>query len=382
MSPDPTPTKLCPTCGTRLAESATRCVVCGSEFSATPKTKARAERTVRGARMPEFTLSLPVALGLLAIFLLVGAGALYFTLKGTGSLVVATAQPSPTETATITLTPTITLPPTETPTLTPKPPFEYKVALNDNCYSIAQITGVQWTDIVTANSLNSGCTNLVVGMTIKVPYPTATPLPLPTATLEPAEATRQACQTVDIKVQANDTLSSIAFNYGVTMAAIKEWNGLSTDSVFLDQNLTIPLCRREPTTGPTPTPTNPPPYPAPNLLVPPDGEGYTLADDTITLQWASIGILRDNEAYQVTVLDLTGGTGRKLVEYVTDTKFIVPVTFRPQDNRTHTMRWWVVTVRRTGTDDQGNPIWGQAGSTSDQRVFSWSGPLRVLTATP
>ncbi len=84
MSPETTPTKLCPTCGTRLAENASRCVVCGSEFNATPKPKAKSEKNVQGARMPEVTLSLPVALGLLAVLLVVGALALYITLKGTG----------------------------------------------------------------------------------------------------------------------------------------------------------------------------------------------------------------------------------------------------------------------------------------------------------
>ncbi|MCX6039183.1 MAG: hypothetical protein NTW99_15125 [Chloroflexi bacterium] len=96
MSPETTPTKLCPTCGTRLAENASRCVVCGSEFSATPKPKAKSEKTVQGARMPEVTLSLPVALGLLAVFLVVGALALFITLKGTGKLPDSTATPSPT----------------------------------------------------------------------------------------------------------------------------------------------------------------------------------------------------------------------------------------------------------------------------------------------
>ncbi|MBK8823108.1 MAG: hypothetical protein IPN58_10995 [Anaerolineales bacterium] len=33
-------TKVCPTCGTRLSESATRCLVCGTEFNAKPEPKA------------------------------------------------------------------------------------------------------------------------------------------------------------------------------------------------------------------------------------------------------------------------------------------------------------------------------------------------------
>ena len=123
MSPETISTKLCPTCGTRLAENATRCAVCGSEFSPTAQPKAKAQKAVQGTRMPEVTLSLPVAIGLLLLVLLVGAGALYFTLKGTNLIIEATAVPSATETPTITVTPTDTLIPTETPTLTPEPPY-------------------------------------------------------------------------------------------------------------------------------------------------------------------------------------------------------------------------------------------------------------------
>ena len=381
MSPETTPTKLCPTCGTRLAENASRCVVCGSEFSATPKSKAKSERTVRGARMPEVTLSLPVALGLLVVFLGVGALALFFTLKGTGKIPDNTAVPSPSETITITPSPTETYIPTETPTLTPEPPIEYIVKSNDSCISIASLFGSSVAAIISLNSLNSTCTDLLVGQTIRVPRPTPTPPPAPTATLEPAAATRAACQTVTITVQADDTLGGIATNYGVSPQAIKDWNGLSTDSVFLDTQLIIPLCMRAATPGPTPTPTTPPPYPAPNLLLPADGAPFTLADDTVTLQWASVGALRENERYQVTILVVTGGTGLKSIQYVTDTKFIVPVTSRPQNNNPQIMRWWVVVVRQTGTDDQGNPIWSAAGTASAMRDFSWSGAGPVATPT-
>ena len=331
--------------------------------------------------MPKVTLSLPVALGLLAVLLVVGALALFFTLKGTGKLPDSTAVPSPTETLTITPTPTETLIPTETPTLTPEPPIEYTVKSGDNCGTIAGLYGSSVSAIISLNNLNSLCTDLQVGQKIKVPRPTPTPPPAATATLEPAAATRAACQTVEYTVQANDTLSTIAINYGVTMQAIKDWNGLSTDNVFTDTQLTIPLCMRAATPGPSPTPTTPPPYAAPNLLLPADGSPFTLADDTVTLQWASVGALRDNERYQVTIEDVTGGTGRKLTQFVTDTKFIVPVTFRPQDNSSHILRWWLVAVRQTGADDQGNPIWSTAGAASAMRVFGWSGAGPVATPT-
>ena len=381
MSPEKTPTKLCPVCGTRLAENATRCVVCGSEFSAVPKKKAKSEKAVQPARMPVVSLSLPVALGLLAAFLVIGAGGVYFSLKSTGKLPDPTISPTPSATPTLTLTPTETLIPTETPTATLEPPIEYVVKAGDTCGSIAALYGSNVKAIITLNSLNSQCTNLSTGVTIKVPRPTATPLPAATSTLEPAAATRAACQTVSYTVQDGDTLGSIATNYGVKMQAIKDWNGLSTDSVYFGSTLEIPLCVRDATPGPTPTPTNPPPYAAPNLLLPADGAEFTLANDSIVLQWASIGTLRENESYQVTVLDVTSGTDRKDVKYVTDTKYIVPVSFRPQDSGVHIMRWWVVSVRQTGSDDQGNPIWTTAGAPSVMRDFSWSGAGAAPTPT-
>jgi hypothetical protein len=57
---------LCPTCGTSLAENATRCVVCGAVLQTTkgrnnPRTKS------------QITLSLPLALILIAIFAIVTA---------------------------------------------------------------------------------------------------------------------------------------------------------------------------------------------------------------------------------------------------------------------------------------------------------------------
>ena len=335
--------------------------------------------------MPEVTLSLPIALGLLVLFLAVGATVVYAGLSagvGGAQIVQPTAVSTATETPTASPTPTDTQLPTLVPTATEQPPFEYTVASGDTCGGIAVTFGVSVQSIIVLNNLPASCTNLVVGQKLKVPYPTATPAPLPTNTLQAEDATKAACEKVIVTVQENDSLSSIAANYAVPMQAIKDFNGLSTDNVFIGQSLTVPLCARAATAGPTPTATIPPPYPAPNLLLPSDGAAFTLANDVVTLQWASIGTLRDNEAYQVTVEDVTAGQARRLVDFVTDTKYIVPTSFRPKDNVAHIMRWWVAPVRQNGTDEQGQPIWNSAGAASDKKVFSWVGAAVEATPTP
>jgi len=381
-------TQVCPTCGTRLSESATRCLVCGTELSAQPveeqnKASKKMEKSVQASRMPEITLGLPAALGLMAIILLIGAGVVYGALNVGGRVVEPTAVFTPTETALP--SPTATEAPTNTPVPTPTeiPPFDYTVAAGDTCSLIALNFGISVNSLIILNNLPVSCNNLYIGQVLKVPYPTPTPAPLPTNTLPPDEAAKVDCEKVPITVQENDTLSSISLNYNVPMTAIKEYNGLSTDNVFLGQTLLIPLCERAPDPNlPTPTPTPPPPYPAPNLLLPADGGAFTLANDVVTLQWSSIGTLRDNEFYRVTVEDITEGQARRITDYVTDTKYIVPTTFRPKDNVAHVIRWWVSTVRQTGTDEQGQPVYSSAGADSLKWVFTWVGSAPQGTPQP
>ncbi len=319
--------------------------------------------------MPEVTLSLPAALGLLVLFLAVGATVVYAGLAATQRVVNPTAVPTGTETALPSPSPTDTQLPTLAPSATEQAPFEYTVAAGDTCGGIAVTFGISVQSLIILNNLPASCNNLTIGQKLKVPYPTATPAPLPTGTPQAADATRAACQQVQLTVQENDTLSSIAANYAVSMQSIKDWNGLATDNVFIGQQLTVPLCARAATPGPTPTPTIPPPYPAPNLLLPSDGAAFTLANDVVTLQWASIGTLRENEAYQITVEDITAGQANRIVDFVTDTKYIVPTSFRPNDNTAHVMRWWISPVRQSGSDSQGQPVWSSAGAASDKRVL-------------
>jgi LysM repeat protein len=382
MSPIPNKTnpKVCPTCGSRLGENATRCLVCGRNIL--PATEMIGAKTVKGARMPEITLSLPIALVLLLLLLAIGAGTVFGVLRSTGKVVEPTITPTASATVTITLTPTASLTSTPIPTFTPLPPVEYQVQPNDTCLSIAFVFKISVASIVTLNNLPAECNTLSIGQKLQIPQPTPTPSPMPTSTLSAAEATEAACEKFDYEVKENDTLSTIAANYNVEMDAIREYNGLPNDIVYQGQKLIIPLCARKPTAGATPTATPPPPYLAPNLLLPADGSVFQAANDTITLQWAVVGTLRDNEAYAITIEDITDGTGKKIVEYVTDTKYIVPSSMRPTDNTAHIFRWTVYAVRQAGTSSDGNPVWEAGGAISNPRVFSWTGGGELPTPTP
>ena len=104
----------------------------------------------------------------------------------------------------------------------------------------------------------------------------------------------------------------------------------------------------------------------------------TLLDDDPLV----VGALRENEAYAITLQDITVEDSKKLVTYVTDTKLIVPPDFLPNDSTPHVIRWFVVAVRQTGTDTEGNPQWDTAGAPSDPRVFSWLNTMPLVTPTP
>ena len=138
------------------------------------------------------------------------------------------------------------------PSPTPLPPLEYTVTEGDYCSTIAAIFNVSIQSIVLENNLPADCGTLYVGQVLKVPQPTPTASPLPTSTLSGLAATQEACEKYEYTVGENDTLSGIAISFDVSMAAIKEWNGLTGDVVYSGMPLTIPLCQRNPTPGPTP----------------------------------------------------------------------------------------------------------------------------------
>jgi hypothetical protein len=85
----------------------------------------------------------------------------------------------------------------------------------------------------------------------------------------------------------------------------------------------------------------------------------------------------------VTIENISSGNGDKFLNYVKDTRFIVPVSLRPTDGSTRIYRWSVSVVRISGTTDAGNPIYVSAGQTSERRVFAWGGTAPpAITPTP
>jgi LysM repeat protein len=377
------PTKICPTCGSRVKEDATRCLVCGADLISVDKA-AQSSKVVQGSRMPSITLSLPIAIGLLAIFLGIGAIIVFFALRQAPEAIIPpTATSTITPTATGTQTATFTPFPTLTYTPEPSPtPITHLVQANETCIGIALFYGVSVQSIVSLNNLPTACDTLYINQPLLIPQATPTATSLPSATYSLVEQTEAACEKVNYIVQSNDTLMIISTSYNVPMDAIREENGLSGDTVYLGQPLIIPLCRRNATPGPTPTATLPPPYAAPNLLLPANGAPFSLADDSITLQWASVGSLLENEAYQVSVEDITAAQGPSLIDQVNDTKYILPSTIRPTDGIAHIFSWFVEVVRITGAEENGNPTWTTAGAASLPRYFTWTGKSGGVTPTP
>jgi LysM repeat protein len=388
-SPRPAiPSRICPSCGTRIADTASRCAVCGMVFETGSGRAAKIPSKMSGTSA---SLNLPVGVVIAGpiLTLLIGALAVVFMVRSgifPGSKSTPALPPSVTPTITLTSMPTNTEAPTSTPT--PLPPIKVTVQAGvDTCYGLAGKFGLTDINLITTeNGKPVDCNNLQPGQVLLIPQPTPTPPPASTATAGSFQQTVSACTFETYTVKDGDNLSAIAANYNVSIESIKKYNpqySFANDVVFVGMVLKIPLCERLPTAGATPTPTTPPPYPAPNLLSPRDGTIFGGNDQEIALQWAAVATLRDNEEYQVTIENISSGTGDKILNYVKDTRFIVPVSLRPTDGSTRIYRWSVNVVRISGTTDAGNPIYLSAGLTSERRVFAWGGAAPAIpTPTP
>jgi len=141
---------------------------------------------------------------------------LLLILLGVGCSRARPIPPTPTLTPTLVATPTLA--PTFTPTL---PPYiTYTVEPGDNPWSIALEFGVTVEALLEANGLSED-TILDVGQELLIPL-----------VLEATPQATSSPQGIIYKVAPGDNLWSIALEFGVTVEALMEANGLSEDTVL------------------------------------------------------------------------------------------------------------------------------------------------------
>ena len=281
--------RFCPKCGTRVSQHARECPVCHTRLDECPSRRY-----------------IPIVEVLVALVILalvwswwkghvsrVQAAERAFTAT---ALAHAFHTPTPTPTQTPTSTPTPTATPTFTPTPTPTPIY-YTVQANDTLEGIAIQFGVPLQRLAQANHLKVSAI-LRKGQRLLIPPPEGTPYATPTPT--------PRAGLINYVVEEGDTLVLIAERFQVPIEAIVDMNHLQ-DPTRLRPGmvLVIPLSTPVPTPTPTPiqtpTPTPGPRYPAPELILPPDGAQVFPDKTPVRLAWTAVGYLWPGEVYRVTL---------------------------------------------------------------------------------
>jgi len=158
-------------------------------------------------------------------------------------LLIPSGNPPPDDTGGQTNNPP---PPEPTQESTPAPGFTYVVQPGDNYFDISLRFGVSLAQLYLANHItNPGV--LYVGTVLLIPSSspppdntggqTNNPPPAlePTATTPPAQLPGAFAYTV----QRGDNLYRIGLRFGVSVARIKELNGLFSDVIFVGETLII-----------------------------------------------------------------------------------------------------------------------------------------------
>jgi LysM repeat protein len=250
---------------------------------------------------------------------------------------------------------------TPTPTLTPSPtPFVYVIKSGDTLSAIARTYDTTVEALMDANGITDA-TNIVAGTKLTIVQP-------PDYTLTMAYETYE--------VEQGDTLYTISGKYDLTIAEIKEINGLTRDTLSVGQQLRIPVGTATPiptdTPTPTLTPTPGPARPAPALLGPPQNTAFEGADTVIILNWASVGILDPDEWYTIRVRR-TGIIAQILpLVWTKATSWRLPSDLYIEGlTDPQRFTWQVNVMRQTGVDDDSNRIGEQISPTGVVRTFTW-----------
>jgi LysM repeat protein len=275
----------------------------------------------------------------------------------------APATPTPTQPPTATTTPSATL------TLTPEAsatPIVHVVKSGETIIYIASYYGTSSDAIMKANGLDeAGARMLHIGQELVIPSTGPVGGPQPEGNAKPPQVIHE--------VASGETLSSIADKYDTSVESILAANKLSSpDLIYQGQELVVPLM--PPTATPTPTPTSTltptpgPPFPAPALLSPADNAVFNGPDAAIVLDWASVGILNDDQVYLVEVETPIGKTP---LTYTTQgTSWRLSADLWPSGQQ-QTLKWRVTVVGREDTSSEEQPVWRPLSPPAEWRRFVW-----------
>jgi LysM repeat protein len=366
--------RVCPRCGTRVAQKARICFFCGASLNDMPR---------RRFSMPWADLFLFAVIGgVLALWWLRPAATpagqqiaqgdrkplalAQPQAAATGDLVPLDARGNsddlPLATPTLVPVPTATLQPSPTLLLAP---IRYKVKAGDTVIAIAKLYGATTKDIIQANSLSADG-QLRVGQELVVPIAGPSGGPGPGVTPTPSGG------TLIITVQAGDTVSDIALRYHSQIDWILKANNMApADFLHIGQPLTVPLSAAPPTPTMTavmapqaPTVTPEPGLRAPALLMPPDGSVLS-GEDAIVLSWTAVGVLAADEWYVVTLHPVERSTA-PVTWWTKGTTWRLPAEYRGTSQAGVDFNWQA----QVRTDAEGRP--GAAASPlSAERRFTW-----------
>jgi LysM repeat protein len=270
---------------------------------------------------------------------------------------------------------------TSTPTPIPAPTrfLTHIVKAGENLTSIATDYGTTVEAIVEVNHIEDP-RSLRTGQELIIPLAGSVggPTPAPGAATAPPRGT----EVVVHVVQPGESLLGIALQYDTSVEVIMAANNMADAQwILAGQELLIPLGTPTPvptpTPRPTPTPTPGPPYAAPDLLDPADGEVFRGEEADIVLNWASVGILAEDEWYILRLRLMAEPVYQHPSVWTKVTSWRVPASLhlstlrRGSGAESHPFRWDVTVVRHTGTRPDGKPDGIAISPMSVTRSFFW-----------
>lgn len=359
--------RYCPVCGSRVADLASTCLMCGTELGVEDELAEEATRS---------RLKIPwggLIAGILTVLAFLAVIGWLVRAQIMGPLVTATPTSFPTPTQPPTLTPSVTPTPLPTPTFTPVPPQVHQVAAGETCISVAITYDISLEVLVALNSEKCGPNGIIrPGDLLLIPAATSTPGPTPTVGPGTPTSTPE-CPILHV-VQPGEAGLTIADKYGVSFILVATANPqVDFENLPVSHVLQIPCGTPVPTLTPTAdpnaSPTPVPKYAAPALLSPPDGA--ILTDSQVVLQWTTVSLLRPNELYAVRLRRLD--EDRPVESIFTNTTVVrLASEYAPTlDDPEHEYSWEVTVVRSMGVGATGQPRYSAASEPSLKRSFRW-----------